>query len=401
MRVLILDGAERTSLAIARSLGKKGIEVHCGESYRYSTTSFSKYCTKNLVYPDPQIDCQGFINGLKNILKTGNYDVLYSSREVTTIPISYYKSDLEQYTKIPFPDYHKILLTHDKLQTVKLAIQEGLAVPKTYFIENIEQLEDISSQMAFPLVVKSRFKTIWKKGKPVMLKVTEKNYVYNFEDLKKISSLIFHQTGKPPLIQEYIQGDAYGVEVLCDHGEPKALFMHKRIHEYPIRGGASTLRESVFNPQLKDAALKILKKLEWHGVAMVEFKLDKTDNKPKLIEINGRFWGSLALSVAAGIDFPYLLHQMVMGKSFDSSFNYENGIECRWLLPGEFLWLFASLKNDNNKLSNLWNFVSDVTSYDDILSLDDVMPSIGAMRVMFHQIGSVVKGRRNIDGELV
>jgi predicted ATP-grasp superfamily ATP-dependent carboligase len=177
--------------------------------------------------------------------------------------------------------------------------------------------------------------------------------------------------------------------------------MHKRLHEYPISGGASTLRESIFNDELKDAALKILKNLQWHGVAMVEFKLDKKDNKPKLIEINGRFWGSLALSIAAGIDFPYLLHQMVMGKSFTTSFNYETGIKCRWLLPGELLWLFASLKNNNNKLLNFWDFVSNITTNDDILSRDDVMPSFGAMIGLLHQFGSVIQGKRNISGELV
>jgi len=51
MTVFITDGAERTSLAIARSLGKEGIEVHVGESYRFSTTGLSKYCKRSFIYP--------------------------------------------------------------------------------------------------------------------------------------------------------------------------------------------------------------------------------------------------------------------------------------------------------------------------------------------------------------
>jgi len=91
MTVFVTDGAERTSLAIARSLGKKGIEAHVGESYRGSTTALSKYCKRSFIYPDPQIDCNEFIEWLIGILKNGDYEAIYSSREVTTIPISYLK----------------------------------------------------------------------------------------------------------------------------------------------------------------------------------------------------------------------------------------------------------------------------------------------------------------------
>ena len=74
MTVFVTDGAERTSLAITRSLGRKGIEVHSGESYRFSTTTISKYCKKSFIYPDPQIDCNNFIDRLVDILKDGDYD---------------------------------------------------------------------------------------------------------------------------------------------------------------------------------------------------------------------------------------------------------------------------------------------------------------------------------------
>jgi len=51
MTVFVTDGAERTSLAIARSLGKEGIEAHVGGSYRFSTTALSKYSKRSFIYP--------------------------------------------------------------------------------------------------------------------------------------------------------------------------------------------------------------------------------------------------------------------------------------------------------------------------------------------------------------
>jgi predicted ATP-grasp superfamily ATP-dependent carboligase len=50
------------------------------------------------------------------------------------------------------------------------------------------------------------------------------------------------------------------------------------------------------------------------GVAMVEFKLDRRKgNAAKLIDVNGRFWGSLQLAILSGVDFPYYLYQLAVG----------------------------------------------------------------------------------------
>ena len=203
-----------------------------------------------------------------------------------------------------------------------------------------------------------------------------------------------------PLIQEYIHGDGYGVEVLFNHGEPRAIFMHRRLREYPITGGASTLRESINNEKMKNIALDLMEGLEWHGVAMVEFKLDEKDGEPKLMEVNGRFWGSLPLSIASGVDFPYLLHKMATEGDVESVFEYKAGVKCRWLIPGDILWFVASLNNRKGKLGVMKEFFKFNGMNYDILSKDDFMPAIGAMMVMMHQMKEVVSGKRNVSGEV-
>ncbi len=113
--------------------------------------------------------------------------------------------------------------------------------------------------------------------------------------------------------QEYISGSGVGVEFLFNRGKKIWHFAHERVHEYPLTGGASSYRRSINPPQamLHDAE-KLLTALNWHGVAMVEFKMN-ANGQYWLMEINPRLWGSLALSIDSGVDFPLGLLQIARG----------------------------------------------------------------------------------------
>lgn len=65
---------------------------------------------------------------------------------------------------------------------------------------------------------------------------------------------------------------------------------------------------------------------------MVEYKMDVRDGKPKLMEINARYWGSLQLAIAAGVDFPLLHYRFAQGEDPPAQLNYRTGVRCRWLL---------------------------------------------------------------------
>ena len=120
----------------------------------------------------------------------------------------------------------------------------------------------------------------------------------------------------PSLIQEMITGEGTGLFTLFDKNKHLALFSHRRLLEKPPSGGVSVMSESIpLDQEMVDSASKLLSAVGWTGVAMVEFKRDIRDNKPKLMEINGRFWGSLQLAVASGVDFPSLFVDYCQGRS--------------------------------------------------------------------------------------
>ena len=112
----------------------------------------------------------------------------------------------------------------------------------------------------------------------------------------------------PLLVQQRIVGPGVGIFLLLWDGAVRATFAHRRLREKPVSGGVSVYSESVSaDPALVERSRQLLEQMQWSGVAMVEYKLETKTGTPYLMEVNGRFWGSLQLAIDAGVDFPALL----------------------------------------------------------------------------------------------
>src|SRR5690606_2968691 len=135
----------------------------------------------------------------------------------------------------------------------------------------------------------------------------------------------------PILVQERVTGPGIGVFLLAREGRSLAAFGHRRIREKPPTGGVSVYRESVRpRPDVRRHAERLLEALGWTGVAMVEFKEDVATGTPYLMEVNGRFWGSLQLAIDAGVDFPRLLVSSALGEEVGPAPELREGIRSRW-----------------------------------------------------------------------
>ncbi|MBW2180408.1 MAG: ATP-grasp domain-containing protein [Deltaproteobacteria bacterium] len=365
--VIITDGHWRKSLAAVRALGKKGIKTAVGESTRVATSMFSKYCRRAFVYPSPVHRPLEFIDFMENVLRRGNCQMFLPMEDETLVLISENHSIFSRWTYLPFVSADKLAFARSKDRVLQLAETKGIPIPKTWYIESLAQLDELIDGLPYPVVIKP------KTGSGAL----GVSYIQKKQDLKK-RYLSIHRQYPYPLIQERIpaEGAGYGVSLLFDENSTvKASFVHKRLREYPVSGGASTFRESVQNDEIRDMAVSLLKDLGWFGVAMVEFKQDPRDGVLKLMEINPRFWGSLSLAIASGVNFPYLLYKMSKGERFKPVENYKIGVKCRWLLPGDLLH-FIYNPNRVRLIPEFFNFTDPDTHYD-ILSLDDPLPVLG------------------------
>jgi predicted ATP-grasp superfamily ATP-dependent carboligase len=212
------------------------------------------------------------------------------------------------------------------------------------------------------------------------------HYAASEAELRRLYEQTEYLASYPSLIQQRIVGAGVGLFGLFDHGELLTAFAHRRLREKPPSGGVSVLCESVpLDARLRDDARRLLGPLRWHGVAMLEYKQEAATGNQFLIEVNGRFWGSLQLAVDAGVDFPYLTCQLALGRRPDATATYRAGVKNRWLLGDLDHLLLRLLHKDRNlslpdqapsRLRALIDFLncSRPGVYDQVASADDPCP---------------------------
>jgi predicted ATP-grasp superfamily ATP-dependent carboligase len=212
-----------------------------------------------------------------------------------------------------FPEQRILQRAFDKAVTLKYAAELGIDHPRTFEPDSLSSVGSGLQGFRYPVVLK--FARTTAERLPARMR-----FAYRYA-LSRDELIRFLAPYEPyrifPLIQEYIPGKGVGVE-LCMHGATvAAAFQHERIHELPIAGGPGVYRRSVpLSEDLLDRAVTLLRAMEWQGVAMVEFRRDPATGRASLMEVNGRFWGSLPLAVKAGVNFPHVLYR-TMGEGCD------------------------------------------------------------------------------------
>jgi protein-tyrosine-phosphatase len=174
-----------------------------------------------------------------------------------------------------------------------------------------------------------------------------------------------------------------GQESLAKDGEILTAFQHQRVHE---GGGGSSYRKSVpIDDRMLACSARMLAHLRWTGVAMVEYRWNETTGEFALMEINGRFWGSLPLAVAAGVDFPADLYALLVEGRRPEPRPYRAGIYCRNLVK-DVDWYRARRRADpkdpylvrvpeSRTLDQLTNLLRGA-EHSDTSTVDDPFPGL-------------------------
>ncbi|UQA55500.1 ATP-grasp domain-containing protein [Polyangium aurulentum] len=309
MNIFILDGDSNASRAVVQSLGRKGYTCWLGATSTRHPAFASRYVAEKILYPDPMADKAAFKAWIAGFVRTHQFDLVIPTTERTLVPLHEMRADpvLAPIAAIPPPRALERSLDKEALRA--LATELGVPTPPSLLARSMKDLDD-------PRV------DAWLEGGAIVVKST-KSKVWAGSSAKDFTTEIItrrdallarvrEQVAMTPVqIQPWLPGRGVGVELLVRRGEIVLSFAHERLHELPLTGGGSSYRRAIETPaaMLEDAA-RLARALDYHGVAMVEYRFDPETGRYWLMEVNARFWGSLPLAIFAGADFPAALVAM-------------------------------------------------------------------------------------------
>lgn len=365
MRVLATYGKHPKTLSFVRSSGRSGRDVLVVDDTRHPICSFSKYCSKFVSLPSPSWWPKEFLSNLVEILRAEDIDLVVpmDDPECDILSDLENKSMLSAQVALPSSDaYHA---ARDKNETRLLAGRLSIPAPNSFLIANPESIGRIGKEVGFPAIVKP-IKSSGSRGFRL---------IRDEASLVSVSSLLSRYGCL--LAQEFIPSkESIGVSYLFNRGEVRVFFSHRRLLEFPQDGGPSLVRESTANAVAEEFGRRLLESLGWHGIAMVEFRIDSRTGNPVLMEINPRFWGSLPLAIACGVDFPKLLCDMYEFGDVAPNRAYQDGIGCVDLLPFGVSSVLG--QNGVRRLARVLRYGFKFKHFD-VESFDDPLPAFGAL----------------------
>jgi predicted ATP-grasp superfamily ATP-dependent carboligase len=369
MRVLITDGNERVALAVARSLVRVGHSVWVAAPTRVSLAGVSRGVRPCVLAADPLADPAGYAAELARMARDHGADVLLPITDPSVEAVLAHAAALPPRLALPFPDLTTYRTASDKARVLELAQECGYGVPETRVIPTPGDGEDaVRDPGFFPAFVKPHRSVVSMGGIRRKLMVTP---VADAAACRRVLDALPH-AAFPILLQRRVDGVGEGFFALRWAGRAVAMFAHRRLREKPPAGGVSVYRESIpLDERLAGPGLRLLDALDWQGVAMIECKREAGTGRQVLMEVNGRFWGSLQLAIDAGIDFPSLLVGCVAGEAVPETHGYRVGVRSRWFW-GDVDHLYLRLRDGSARLQALRAFLrlsrrdrSEVWRWDD------------------------------------
>ena len=305
--VLVTDASLGSAVSIIRSLGRRGWRVIAVDSDPRSPGFRSRYVDSRVVIPPAESAPSEMIAALYTAVCQHAVDLVIPVTDAVIMPLCEERSRFEEVCRLAIPNTSALRLAADKEATLATARRIGIPAPRTRLAATVSEAQDAASDLGFPIVLKPKASRVYRDRSAV-----ERYTVAYANSQQELAQRMSRFEGQcEVLLQEYCQGEGCGVELLMTRGRPLAAFQHRRLREVPVTGGASALRESVpLDSQLYDYAVRLMKEIGWTGLAMVEFK--RTSDGPRLMEVNGRVWGSLPLAGLSGMDFPGRMAEMFL-----------------------------------------------------------------------------------------
>lgn len=320
MRVLVTDAGSKNSLAVVRDLARSGHVVHTLGS-KLSLANWSRAVFESHDFPAGV----SFSELVASLVANKGINCIVPVGAESTFALDGFRSQLEGVVGFALGPPEAMKLASSKKTTQDFSETHGLFVPKSEVFESYGDF--IMSVISYPLPFVVKPDSHLSPYAPLYV-MTEHDREL-FIKLEFGASMFLHGQVQ---VQEYIGGHGEGFFALYREGTCVRQMMHKRLGETPESGGSSWAARSIYEPDLEFFGQQLLTLMKWHGPAMVEFKRRASDGRLFLMELNPKLWGSLDLTIAAGVRIPSDLVKLATGEQLKKNLDYARGVLFWWPL---------------------------------------------------------------------
>lgn len=366
MRALIVDQCgNRGALPAARALQSDGWTVGIGSSTARALAGRSRAVSHIHHVPAASAGAAALLSAVNSAIAEHGYDVVFSLDDVGVLALSSHRDEL--HAVFPYGDRSGVTRAFDKLELMREAQRAGLAVPRTEQADG----QELESFGGGPLVVKPRLTFLAGVNGHVRSRVVS-GPAAAMETVQSMRDL-----GAEPILQQHLEGQLMAFTALVNRdGQIVARLQQVSDLIWPLDAGISARAHTVaVDERLATGTERLLRALGWFGLAQLQF-IRAPDGTARLLDLNGRFYGSLALALSAGINLPAIWARMAVGQPVDPAPEARIGARYQWL-GGDLRASYATASGGLGRLGRvLLSILHAARSTHSIWRVSDPVPAI-------------------------
>jgi D-aspartate ligase len=374
-------------LNMLRSFADFGPHVVVISSDGEDVTFLSKHCKEGCVIADVERDPESALSDLEHLASERSAKpVIFYGTDAMLLLVSRNRARLAPRLSFLMPSESVVEALVDKTSFANFAARVGIPAPRTLSSHDVASAKEIERELALPCVLKPKQHTGWSRSQAVRAIGGRPRKAFRADtrgDLERLYPLI-RDFGESFVIQEYVPGGddcLYSFHAYLDRTtKPLGHYVGRKIRTYPREAGVSTYLELVTDDEVARLGLKVLQRLDYVGIAKLDFKRHPETGRLYLLEINPRFNLWNYLGTTAGINLPQIAYFDQVGEPLPPATVYETGV--RWLSFGDDLRTFLREYRRSGDLSWLeWLGSFRGRKVYDVFAWDDPYPfGVAAMR---------------------
>jgi D-aspartate ligase len=298
-------------LGAIRSLGRARIPAIALDHRPWALGFRSRYALP-VVAPDPLPDQDGFISLLLELAEAlGRPAPIFPTHDEHLNALAQRRDDLGDRFLYPFPSWDVLEPLQSKRHQLAVASRLGMGTPATAHPLSLEEARAAAAEIGFPVFVKPSENIVFKR--------LHKRQAFICGDAAELERAYRVTAEYEPMVQEFIPGGdewlwSLGTYIAPD-GNPLALFSGRKLRQTAENMGSARVGEALWDDEVVESGLRLLRELDFHGIAQVEWKRDPRDGRLKLIEVNPRLWQWHGLTGACGADVTQIAYWDLIGVS--------------------------------------------------------------------------------------